>query len=84
METTETTIEELLTLSVTDLKRLGYLVRGATCTGRVSWNSGGREIASICVQTNTAGEFPAVRFMVAFAFTTFTISPASMSSCVTV
>lgn len=65
METKETTIEELLTLSVTDLKRLGYLVRGATCTGRVSWNSGGREIASICVQTNTAGEFPAVRFIYA-------------------
>jgi len=56
------TIEDLLTLSITDLKRLGYLVKGATCTGRVTWNRRGREVASIGVQTNTAGEIPAVRF----------------------
>lgn len=56
------TIEELLTLSITDLKKLGYLVKGATCTGRVTWNRRGREVASIGVQTQTAGEIPAVRF----------------------
>lgn len=56
------TIEELLTLSIADLKRLGFLAKGATRAGRVVWQQGGREVASICVQTTTAGGLPAIRF----------------------
>ena len=49
----EKTIDQYLTLSVTDLKRLGFLKPRELKSGRVSWYRGGEEIASIHVTTDT-------------------------------
>ena len=55
------TIDEYLCLTIADLKRLGFLVPGATCTGSVEWNRGGEVFASVGIATKTAG-VPLVRF----------------------
>lgn len=47
------TIDQYLTLSVADLKRLGYLKPRALMGGRVSWKRGGTVTASISVTTDT-------------------------------
>jgi len=57
-----TTIEELLAVSITDLKRLGLLVPGAVRGGSLTWNRRGRTVASVSVITDTAGEIPTIRF----------------------
>ncbi len=57
------TIEDYLTLSTSDLKRLGYLPKRGACSGGISWNRGGRIVASIGVQVDTAAETPFIRFV---------------------
>ena len=47
------TIDEYLTLSVSDLRRLGYLKPGALMGGRVTWKRGDTVTASISVTTDT-------------------------------
>lgn len=48
-----TTIDEYLTLSVTDLKRLGILRPRHLADGTVTWKTGDRVEASICVMADT-------------------------------
>ena len=50
-----TTIEDYITLSVTDLKRLGYLKPRNVIGGVVSWKRGGHTTAQIDVTTDTRG-----------------------------
>lgn len=57
------TIEEMLQLSITDLKRLGMLQPGAYQYTPVNWTRGGRKTASIAVATDTRGEIATVRFV---------------------
>lgn len=57
------TIEEMLQLSITDLKRLGMLQPAAYQYTPVNWTRGGRKTASIAVATDTRGEIPTVRFV---------------------
>lgn len=57
------TIEEMLQLSITDLKRLGMLQPGAYQYTPVNWRRGGCETASIAVATDTRGEIATVRFV---------------------
>ena len=56
-------IGDLLSLTITDLKRAGYIMPGQYRTGPITWERDGREIGSItvCVDT-TAGRVPSVRF----------------------
>lgn len=49
----EKTIDEYLTLSISALKRAGFLKTRELKSGRVSWYRGGEEIASIRVTTDT-------------------------------
>lgn len=55
------TIDEYLSLSVADCKRLGYLAPLATCTGSISWTRNGRTVASVGFATKTSG-VPMARF----------------------
>lgn len=48
-----TTIDQYLTLSVTDIKRLGLLKSRAVCKGGVSWKRGEHTTAQIQVVTDT-------------------------------
>lgn len=57
------TIEELLQLSITDLKRMGFLQPNALKSGSLNWTRGGRNAASIAIVTDTRGEIPTVRFI---------------------
>lgn len=56
-----TTIDKYLCLRIGDLKRLGFLVPAATCTGSVEWKQGGRPVASVGLYTKTTG-VPVARF----------------------
>ena len=49
------TIDEYITLSVTDCKRMGYFVNGALASGVVRWKQGGRLVASVGFATDTRG-----------------------------
>lgn len=53
-----TTIEHYLCLSVRDCKRMGYFYPQAVTNGVVSWTQRGAVVASIRMQTNTAGTVP--------------------------
>lgn len=57
------TIEDLLTLTVTDLKRLGFLRVGEKHGGAVKWERGGERIASIYVITDCTGELGKCRLV---------------------
>lgn len=57
------TIEDLLTLTVTDLKRLGFLRKGDKHNGGVQWERGGERIASIYVITDCTGELGKCRLV---------------------
>jgi hypothetical protein len=48
-----TTIDEYFTLSVTDIKRLGFLKPDTVCKGGISWKRGNRITAQIDVITDT-------------------------------
>jgi len=59
-----TTIEQLLALTVTDLKRLGYLRPNDVHRGAVEWKRGdGTRRASIYVETDLRFEIPSVRLV---------------------
>lgn len=49
------TIEDYLTLTVTDCKRLGYFVPNAKATGAIKWTSNGNKVAEIGFGTNLTG-----------------------------
>lgn len=53
-----TTIQDYLRLSVTDCKRMGYFYPQSQANGVVTWTQGKQVIASIRMQTNTAGVVP--------------------------
>ena len=53
-----TTIEHYLCLSVRDCKRMGYFAPQAVTNGVVSWTQRGAVVASVLLQTNTAGTVP--------------------------
>jgi len=53
-----TTIQDYLRLSVTDCKRMGYFYPQAVANGVVTWTQGKEVVASIRMQTNTAGVVP--------------------------
>lgn len=55
------TIDDYLSLSVADCKRLGYFVPRATCSGSIGWTRNGRTIASVGFATKTTG-VPMARF----------------------
>lgn len=57
------TIEEILQLSITDLKRLGMLRPAAYQYNTIEWTRGGKKAASIAIATDTRGEIPTVRFI---------------------
>lgn len=63
MKRTNCSIEDLLALSITTLKRLGLLARNGSRSGRVEWNQRGRVTASMFVETDTTGEVPLIRFV---------------------
>ena len=52
------TIDNYLRLSVTDCKRMGYFRPNSLTSGVVSWTQRGEVVASIGMQTNTAGIVP--------------------------
>ena len=55
---------DLLALSITDLKRAGYIVPGEYRTGPITWERGGRVVASMAVAVDTApGRVPFIRFV---------------------
>lgn len=49
------TMEELLTLSIPKLRRLGFFTPYAETSGAVEWSIGGRKIAAIRVTVNLTG-----------------------------
>lgn len=55
------TIDDYLSISVSDLKRMGYFVPAATCSGVVNWKRDGHVIASVGFATKTTG-VPVARF----------------------
>lgn len=55
------TIDDYLSLSVKDVKRLGFLRPDTTVSGRVEWKRGGAVIASVGFATKTTG-VPVARF----------------------
>ena len=57
------TIENILQLSITELKRVGMLRPAAYQYNTFNWTQGGREVSSIAISTDTRGEIPTVRFV---------------------
>lgn len=55
------TIDDYLSISVSDLKRMGYFAPAATCSGVVTWKRGGHVVASVGFATKTTG-VPVARF----------------------
>lgn len=56
------TIEELLTVSITELKRLGFISPNAYKYGVLEWKRNGKTTASAGVGIDTRGEVPTARF----------------------
>ena len=59
---TAETVEELLAVSITALKRLGYIRPAAYCCGVLEWKQGEHVTARAGVAVDTRGEVPTVRF----------------------
>jgi len=57
------TIEDLLTLTITDLTRLGLLRRGETHGGGIEWKRNGTRIGSIYVVTDCTREVAKIRLI---------------------
>lgn len=55
------TIDDYLSISVAELKRMGYFAPATTRSGVVSWKRGGNVIASVGLATKTTG-VPVARF----------------------
>jgi len=53
--TGNTTIEDYLTLTVKDCKRMGYFVPNAKATGVIKWSRNGNRVAEIGFGTNLTG-----------------------------
>lgn len=57
------TVDDLLQLSITCLRRLGFIEPGAVRSGRVQWTRGTRTVAEIAVKIDTARDEPAAVFV---------------------
>lgn len=55
------TIDDYLSISVSELKSMGYFLPAATCSGVVTWKRGGSLIASVGFATKTTG-VPVAKF----------------------
>lgn len=53
-----TIYDEVLQLSITNLKKLGYLIPAQIASGAIKWSSNGNPTGSISIQVNTHGEQP--------------------------
>jgi|JFJP01.2.fsa_nt_gi hypothetical protein len=49
-------------LTISDLKRLGYLNKNQIAGGGISWNQGGQKTGSISIQVNTLKPQPYIEF----------------------
>jgi hypothetical protein len=60
-KTPPTLFNEVLQLSTTTLKKIGYLAPGAIADGKLTWERDGMPLGSISIQVNTHSEQPYIK-----------------------